>query len=336
MSHSAAIYPVYKRRIEEQIAKVSAAVLMQCHSVGGAGMEQITLNNGTLAFSALACGPDDGVVVLLLHGFPDNPHTFSGQLKALADSGYRAIAPTLRGYEPSSQPVDGDYRVGAMARDVLAWLDGLGAIKVHIVGHDWGAAVASVACSLAPERFHSLTTMAVPHPPGVQRNAWKVPIQALNSSYMVFFQLPWISDWALSRNDWAMVRWLCSIWSPGFSLSDADWASRRETFEAPGVLRAMLAYYRQNASLGVALGLVRSEVFSLSTVPVRTLALAGELDGCMDARMFDYAFCEEDFPSGVQVQRIAGGGHFLHLDAPDAVNESLLAWVGQRGVVQQQ
>ncbi len=305
------------------------AVLIRCRVVGRVGMERVILKNGTLSFSALACGPEDGVVVLLLHGFPDNPHTFSSQLRALGNAGYRAIAPTMRGYEPSSQPADGDYRVGTMARDVLAWMDGLGARRVHLVGHDWGAVVTSVAGALAPERFHSLTTMAVPHPPGVQRNGWKVPVQMLNSSYMTFFQLPWVSDWALSRNDWAMARWLCSIWSPGFSLPDDEWANRRATFEAPGVLRAMLAYYRQNASVGVALGLVRSEMMSLSTVPVRTLVLAGEDDGCMDVRMFEHAFCEEDFPAGVQIQRVAGAGHFVHLDAPDVVNDALLAWFGR-------
>ena len=290
-------------------------------------MERITLNNGPLVFSALASGPEDGVVVLLLHGFPDNPHTFEGQLRVLGDAGYRAIAPTLRGYEPSSQPVDKDYRVGTMARDVLAWIDDLGVQKVHLVGHDWGAALASVACALAPERFHSLTTMAIPHPPGIQRNAWRLPIQAINSSYMMFFQLPWIPEWALSFNDWSMTRWLCSVWTGSDPLSEDDWANRRETFEAPGVLRAMLAYYRQNATLGVLLGLVRSEMLSLSTVPVRTLALAGEQDGCMDVRMFDYAFREEDFPAGFEVQRIAEAGHFLHIDAPEIVNEALLAWL---------
>lgn len=291
-------------------------------------MERITLNNGALSFSALACGPADGVVVLLLHGFPDNPHTFSGPLKALGDAGYRAIAPTLRGYEPSSQPVDGDYRVGSLARDLLAWIDQLGADKVHLVGHDWGAAVASVACALAPERFHSLTTMAVPHLPRVKRNAWRLPLQAINSSYIVFFQLPWIPEWVLSVNEWAVTRWMWSVWTGSGSVSDADWANRRKTFDAPGVRRAMLAYYRQNASIGVALGLVRSELFSLTTVPVRTLALAGEEDGCMDVRMFEYAFRDEDFPCGVRVQRVANAGHFMHLDAPDVVNEALLMWLG--------
>ena len=290
-------------------------------------MDRIILNNGPLSFTAHACGPADGPVVLLLHGFPDNPHTFSDQLRVLADAGYRAIAPTMRGYEPSSQPDDQDYRIGTMARDVLAWIDDLGVDKVHLVGHDWGAAATYVAGALAPERFHSLTTMAVPHTPRMMSATWHVPIQLLNTWYMGFFQWPWVPEWAIERNDWAMLKWLCSIWSPGFSLPEEEWENRRETFEAQGVKRAMLAYYRQNASLGVMLGLVPSEALRLTTVPVRTLAMSGVNDGCMDPRLYDRVFLEEDFPAGFQILRIDGAGHFMHLDAPDTVNSALIEWL---------
>jgi pimeloyl-ACP methyl ester carboxylesterase len=290
-------------------------------------MERIILRNGPLSFTAHAAGPEDGPVVLLLHGFPDNPHTFGEQLRVLASAGYRAIAPTLRGYESSSQPADGDYRIGTMARDVLAWIDDLDAEKVHLVGHDWGAAVTYIAGALAPDRFHSLTTLAVPHLPRMRNALLMAPVQILNTWYMRFFQLPWISDWAIERNDWAMLKWLSAIWSPGFSLSESEWSNRRETFETPGVKQAMLAYYRQNASVGVLLGLFPSEAFHLTTVPVRTLAISGAEDGCMDTRMFDKLFFEEDFPAGFQILRIEGAGHFMHLDAPQAVNDALLEWL---------
>ncbi len=294
-------------------------------------MERIILRNGPLAFTALTSGPTDGPVVLLLHGFPDNPHTFDAQLRVLARAGYRAIAPTLRGYESSSQPDDGDYRIGTMARDVLAWIDDLDADKVHLIGHDWGAAITYVAGALAPERFHSLTTLAVPHLPRMRNVLLMAPVQILNTWYMRFFQLPWISDWAIEWNDWAMLKWLSSNWSSGFALSESEWNNRRETFETPGVKQAMLAYYRQNASLGVLLGLFPSEAFRLTTVPVRTLAIAGVDDGCMDARLYDKLFFEEDFPAGYQILKIEGAGHFMHLDAPQAVNDALLEWLQQGG-----
>ena len=297
-------------------------------------MERIILRNGPLSFNAHATGPEEGPVVLLLHGFPDNPHTFDEQLRVLANAGYRAIAPTLRGYESSSQPADGDYRIGTVARDVLAWIDGLGADRVHLVGHDWGAAVTYVAGALAPERFHSLTTLAVPHLPRMRNALLMAPVQILNTWYMRFFQLPWISDWAIERNDWAMLKWLCAIWSPGFSLSEVEWSNRRETFETPGVKQAMLAYYRQNASLGVLLGLVSSEAFRLTTVPVRTLAISGVDDGCMDSRLYDKLFLKEDFPVGFRILKIEGAGHFMHLDAPQAVNDALVEWLKCDGLTE--
>ena len=125
-------------------------------------MENMTLENGVLRHSAYGCGMSSNAgqpLVVCLHGFPDTAQTFRGQLPVLVDAGYRAIAPMLRGYEPSSQPEDNDYTLATMARDVIVWLDQLGEQQVHLVGHDWGAAITYAAGALAPERFASLTTM---------------------------------------------------------------------------------------------------------------------------------------------------------------------------------
>ena len=124
------------------------------------------LANGQLSFSALTAGFDVNAgrpLVLCLHGFPDNADTYRFQMPALAAAGYRVVAPMLRGYEPSSQPADGDYSLSSLAQDVIAWLDDLGEDRVYLVGHDWGAAISYVAAALAPERFLSIATIAVPH-----------------------------------------------------------------------------------------------------------------------------------------------------------------------------
>src|SRR3954453_9658907 len=99
-----------------------------------------TLHHGALSFSALEQG--SGPLVLCLHGFPDHARTFRAQLPAFAEAGLHAVAPMMRGYEPASQPADGDYHVLRIAEDVIAWLDELGADRAHVVGHDWGAFVA--------------------------------------------------------------------------------------------------------------------------------------------------------------------------------------------------
>ena len=116
--------------------------------------QTLSLETNGLTFHAFDEGT--GPIALCLHGFPDHARSFRHQLDVLARAGYRAIAPTLRGYEPSSQPDDGDYHMLRMAEDVVAWIDALDADRVHLIGHDWGAVIGYAAAALAPERFHSL------------------------------------------------------------------------------------------------------------------------------------------------------------------------------------
>ena len=298
----------------------------------GIPLENLKLSSGRLEFSALACGLKENQgesLVLCLHGFPDNARSFRFQLPALARAGYRVIAPTLRGYEPSSQPVDEDYSFASLARDVIAWIDHLGEERVHLVGHDWGAGITYMAAALAPERFHSLTTIAVPHAARLPDGIRRVPSQLAKSWYMMFFQLRGIAEIAVERNDWSLIKKLWRDWSPGYALPKEEWASLRETFEAPGVKRAMLSYYRQNASPGIMLGLKKTEATTLTTVPVRTLAISGADDGCMDTRLYDHVFMEEDFPNGFRVERIQGAGHFTHQERPEEVNRLILAWMNE-------
>jgi len=295
-------------------------------------MDRITLTHGPLAFSAFGCGMSANVgrpLVLCLHGFPDSPQTFRWQLPALAEAGYRALAPTMRGYEPSSQPEDRDYRIATLARDVLAWLDELGEDRVHLVGHDWGAAVTYAAGALAPDRFASLTTLAVPHTARFRKVIWRAPSQLLKLWYMSFFQLRGIAEWALERKDWALAKRLMKNWSPGLELDDEAWQHLQRVFEAPGVKQAMLSYYRQNASPTLVLGLRVSEAMRLTSVPVRTLAIAGDDDGCMESRIYEHLFEERDFPAGFRVERLPDAGHFLHLERPAEINALLLPWLSE-------
>jgi pimeloyl-ACP methyl ester carboxylesterase len=295
-------------------------------------METITLKSGPLSFTACAIGLKenaDAPLVLCLHGFPDNELSFRHQLPVLAEAGYRVIAPRMRGYEPSSQPADGDYNVTSMAGDIRAWLDELGEEKVHLVGHDWGAIVSYVAGSLFPDRLHSLATIAVPHPVRFNEGVRKVPAQLRRSWYVNFFQIRGIAEHFVERNDWALIRKLWRDWSPGYDMSDEEWSDLRATLAAPGVKRATLGYYRQNASPMVLLGLKQTEASRLTTVPVRTLAITGADDGCIHTRLYDHTFFDDDFPEGFRVERINGAGHFTHLEAPETVNSLLLEWFEQ-------
>ena len=286
-------------------------------------IELIQIDTGDLRFTARTAGPDGGPVVLLLHGFPDRAATFDAMIGALAAAGFRAIAPTMRGYEPSSQPADGDHSLVTLADDVVAWLDALGIDRAHIVGHDWGAATTFLAITRHPERFERAVTLAVPPTPRIPEAVRKVPKQILLSWYMTFFQLRFVADRIAAARDHALIRWLWSSWSPTLDAPD-DLAA---VFAQPGVLRSALAYYRQNATPPLLLGLRENDATVIAATTVPTLVVHGAEDRCLDRRLFEHAVVEDDFPGGVRREMMPGAAHFLHLEQPDEVHRLVLDWL---------
>ena len=285
----------------------------------------LTLTNGTLRFGARSLG--DGPVVLLLHGFPDTRATFDAQLPALAAAGYRAVAVSLRGYEPSSQPTDGDYHAVRMAEDVIAWLDHLGAKQAHLVGHDWGASIAYAAAARAPARFASLTTLAVPHPARFAESYAVDAAQQARSTYILEFQAAGFET-QIVAGDCAYLAALWQRWSPGWTAPTSMLDAMRRTFATPGVARASLEYYRQAFDVTSPSGAATQALFA-GPIAVPTLGICGEDDGCIAADVFCAAMRTEDFPGGLRVERIPGAGHFVHAERADAVNALLIDWIGQ-------
>ncbi len=284
--------------------------------------EQLSFEHEALTFSAQAMG--DGPIVLCLHGFPDNAGSFRHQLPALAEAGYRAISLTLRGYEPGAIPADGDYTMETIATDILAVIESLDTGPVHLIGHDWGAAVAYVATAAAPERFKSLTVMAVPHAGRFAREGLRIPKQLRLSWYMGFFNIPWLSDRVVQRQDYAFIRKLWRDWSPGWQPEPGVLDSVIQTLSQPGVRSAALGYYR--AALSIKALLVSAEDAHYP-VPVPTLALSGERDGCIASEVFEQLMVAQDFPKGLTFSRIAEAGHFLHQEQPEQVNREILDWL---------
>jgi pimeloyl-ACP methyl ester carboxylesterase len=231
---------------------------------------------------------------------------------------------TLRGYEPRSIPADGDYTVETIATDILAVIDSLDTGPVHLIGHDWGAAVAYVAAAAAPERFRSLTVMAVPHAGRFARDGLRIPKQLRLSWYMGFFNIPWLSDWVVSRRDYRFIRRLWRDWSPSWQPEPGVLEGVISTLSQPGVRSAALGYYR--SALSIKALLVSAEAAHYP-VPVPTLALSGERDGCIASDVFERLMVERDFPQGLTVRRIPQAGHFLHQEQPERVNRKIVEWL---------
>ena len=286
-------------------------------------MEEFSFSHEGLHFSALGMG--SGPLVICLHGFPDCLHSFRHQMPALAAAGYHVVAPCLRGYEPSSQVADGHYPIPVMTTDVIALMDHLGVEKARLIGHDWGAAITYMAGSAFPDRFYSLTAMAVPHPGRFGDEIRRHRKQMRRSWYMSFFQLRGLSDFVVSFNNYAFIRKLWRDWSPGWDFTQDDIGPVIETLKRPGVKKAALGYYRSARATSNA-GTGNNPGFD---VPVPTLALTGSKDGCIGADFFQIATREEDFPAGVDLREIPGVGHFLHQEAPETINELLIDWLAK-------
>ena len=159
-------------------------------------MERLQIPVGEWTFDALASGPPDGELVLLLHGFPQTSAEWRAQLTALAEAGYRAVAPDQRGYSPGARPLGVEsYHVRHLVDDVLAIADRLGGPSFHLVGHDWGAVVAWQVAGRFPERLRSLTAVSVPHPLAFATAlVSESDDQRSRSAYVSFFRQPGSED----------------------------------------------------------------------------------------------------------------------------------------------
>ncbi len=284
----------------------------------------VTMSRPQGDFTARLHG-DHGPLIVCLHGFPDNLHTYDALLPGLIESGYRVLTPVMRGYEPGSVQPDGNYSVMALAEDVIAWLDHLQEPRAFLIGHDWGAVTGWTAVALAPQRFYAYVALAIPHLGAFLPGMREVPSQVFYSWYMSFFQLRGIADWAVKQKDWALIRLLWQRWSPGWTAPESVIASVIHTLQQPGVATAALGYYR---SLYRLWSPENRHALKLAQTPlnVPTLALAGEQDGCIKPEMFAVCMQPVLLPGFVEAKQFPTLGHFLHQEAPDQILNAIVGF----------
>lgn len=269
----------------------------------------------------------DAPLALLLHGFPDAAPTWRFLIPALFESGFRPVAPWLRGYAPSTVPDDGLYQVGALARDASRLHDALGGdSRAVLLGHDWGAMATYAAAGWQPERWRRAVTMAVP-PAGAMLAGFASYDQLRRSFYMFFFQSP-LAEAAVAADDLAFVERLWADWSPGYAAAD-DLVAVKAALRDPTNLGAALGYYR--ATLGAGRtdpSLDEAQAGWLTPTPVPTLYLHGADDGCLGAELVTDAAAHLPAP-GSRAEVLEGVGHFLHVERPDVVNRLVTAFLAE-------
>jgi pimeloyl-ACP methyl ester carboxylesterase len=268
----------------------------ELHFVDANGLRFAYLEEGT------------GPLVLMLHGFPDTPHTWDDLRSRIAAKGYRAVSPFMRGYHPTAIP-DRDADQETLARDALALVDALGASEAIVIGHDWGASAAYGAAALGPERVKKLFVLAIPHPATLKptlKKLWGV-------RHFAVYKLPGAPE-RFARNDFAALPEICRRWSPSWRPDPNEFDPVRASFSNRASLNAAFGYYRKLSPIPSA------SLKARITVPAVVFAglddpIAEPADYRGAARMFagDYIVEEVD------------GGHFMHREHPDAFAERLLA-----------
>lgn len=286
---------------------------------------RVRVNGVELAY--LQLGPEDGPLALCLHGFPDHAHTWMYLLPALAEAGFAAVAPWMRGYHPSGLAPGGFYQAGALGADANALHERLGGDgRAVVIGHDWGAVAAHAAASSEPRRWRRVVSMAVP--PATMRplRVLTDPAQVRRSWYIAFFQLPVLPERFLTDDDLASIHHLWeAAWPPYRDLPRFREALHR-TLSAPGTIDAALAYYRALVRPTRRSRRYRREQRAARQVPPQPLLhLHGAGDGAIGADRAERA--RPLLAPGSRVEVLEDARHWVHLDHPDRVRDLVLGFV---------
>jgi pimeloyl-ACP methyl ester carboxylesterase len=274
-----------------------------------------------LSFAIDEAGQGDDIA-LCLHGFPESRFSWRHQLPLLADQGWHAVAPDMRGYGGSTRPPGrAAYRMDHLVADAAALFDALGARRRLLVAHDWGALIAWHFAMAKTLPLDGLVIMNVPHPAVFRAVLRRSPPQLARSWYVFFFQLPAVPEAMLRAGRARAIGRAFSAMAVDKAAFPPDILNHyRNNAMQPGALTAMINYYRANLAL-----LAKSAPTPMITVP--TLMIWGEADTALGLELTEgYAPYVRDFT----LRRLPGVSHWVQQEAPAAVNAHLAAWLAEK------
>jgi pimeloyl-ACP methyl ester carboxylesterase len=291
-----------------------------------------TVSTDAIAMHVAQQGPQDGPAVVLVHGFPELWFSWRHQLPALADAGYRAIAPDLRGAGDTNAPPGPEgYDVVTLGEDLLGLLDALELDDAVFVGHDWGAAIVWALAHARPDRVRAVVGMSVPYVPRAPAPPVALMRRHLGEDfYMVWFQEPGVADAALAR-DVRRTLATTEVWDAAWAARDDDPPLPRHLSEEE--LGVFVAAYERTGFTG-GLNLYRNldrnwELGApLEGTQVRPPALF--VTGTRDpvARFMPHELMDPLLGDLRGKVLIEGGGHWIQQERPDEVNGALLDFLG--------
>jgi pimeloyl-ACP methyl ester carboxylesterase len=290
-------------------------------------IQELALAANGIRFHALAAGPHDGPLVLLLHGFPELARSWRHQLPALASAGYRAVAPDMRGYGETE--LHGPYDVATLVRDVTGLIEALGRERAVVVGHDWGGAVAWATAVRAPALVERLVAINCPPASALAHAMRHSREQRKKSRYIFFFQLPWLPERRMAADGAAVVaRALVGGSHRKDAWPEEELEAYRAAFARPGRAKAAIDWYR--AAFRPSLRRRRPKGSTRRRVSAPTLVLWGARDRFLGRELVSPDALRPVLADGnlPEVVFIEDAGHFVQNEAPERVNEELLRWLG--------
>ena len=274
-----------------------------------------SFTNAGLTFDVSDEGPLDGPVIVALHGFPDRAPNLRSMISSLTAAGFRVLAPDQRGYSPGARPSGvRAYAIAQLAADVIALADQARLAKFHVVGHDWGAAVAWELGAEHSDRIATVTALSVPHPSAFF--AAMLRGQLLRSWYMIAFQLPWLPERVMGLL--FQMRRRADQRHPG-----RRWPARDE---------GVVEFWREPGAATAALNWYRAMLYRDSRparVRVPTLYVWSTGDRFLGRAAAELTERYVDGPYRFEV--LAGVSHWIPHDRPRQVAEMIIAHISAGG-----
>jgi pimeloyl-ACP methyl ester carboxylesterase len=286
-----------------------------------------TVRTPLLEIAYQESGPGEGVPVILLHGWPSDPHDFDDVVVALAADGCRVLVPWLRGYGPTrfldaATPRSGQQ--AALGADVRDFMDALGIGQAVLGGYDWGGRAACVVAALWPERVRALVTIngyGIQNIPASGRPA--AAAQEHRHWYQWYFHTE-RGRAGLTQNRRDIARLLWHLWSPNWRFDDATFDATAASFDNPDFVDVTIQSYRHrygNAPGDPAVEALEEQLAAQPPIRVPTVVLHGEADGV--GPVAGSAGHAHHFTARYERRVVPVAGHFLSREAPDAVVQAV-------------
>nr|WP_238942886.1 alpha/beta hydrolase [Planococcus beigongshangi] len=269
-------------------------------------------------YTAVA-GPEDGPLVILLHGFPEFSYGWKHQIGALVDQGYCVMAPDQRGYNLSSKPEGAEnYTLNKLRDDIVGLIGWSGKEKAVVIGHDWGGAVAWQLAATRPELVEKLIAINIPHPLAMPKVMMRNPLQLVRSSYMAYFQIPQLPEKMMAAEDFRFMEQAMKNTSRKNTFSEEDLANYKEAWAQEGALTGMLNWYR-----ALTKGSFNQTPGKKIAVPVRILWGLGD-------QFLSQQLAEEslNFCMDAELVFIGEATHWVHHEQPEIVNRLIQEFLG--------